>query len=401
VLLWGHAASGSGAPKVLLDFAASLRRERVDVRAVLTRGGPLTDAYRQTVPTTVVDGPLARRVQQLGELLAPTPTPDRVVDFLARAATRGPARRLHRAARTADVVWANTAAAVPYLVALPPEPAVVLHLHEMRYAIELVLAARSKGPSAVTQLRAALDRVTTVVVPSEAARADLVELVPEAGPITAVVHPGVDAGRTATDWEARRLRREIGIPAQAQVVVAAGTWEWRKGADLFVQIAAELARAGHQDVHFLWVGAAWAGEARTEQARRLTRELQDCGLGGRVHVVAPVADLTDHLGLADVFMLPSREDPFPLVAVEAAALGKPVVCFDSVGTGELVATGGGTVVPSLAVGAFATAVSTLLTDPTLRASTGAAARAAADGFTTEAMCDGMRAVLDRAWPSHG
>lgn len=60
---------------------------------------------------------------------------------------------------------------------------------------------------------------------------------------------------------------------------------------------------------------------------------------------------------ADVFVLPAREDAFPLVCVEAAALGRPIVTFDNGGAAELVARADcGTVAPALDVDALARAI---------------------------------------------
>lgn len=38
------------------------------------------------------------------------------------------------------------------------------------------------------------------------------------------------------------------------MVVGAGTVDWRKGADLFVQLAREVRRTTREPVHFVWVG---------------------------------------------------------------------------------------------------------------------------------------------------
>ena len=95
----------------------------------------------------------------------------------------------------------------------------------------------------------------------------------------------------------------------------------------------------------------------------------------RVEFVGEVADPRGLLESADVFVLPSREDPFPLVCLEAAQSGLPVVCFaDGGGAPELVEEDAGRVVPYLDVGAMATAVAEIVGDEELRARLGHRAR---------------------------
>ena len=60
----------------------------------------------------------------------------------------------------------------------------------------------------------------------------------------------------------------------------------------------------------------------------------------------------------------SREDPYPLVCLEAASLGKPVICFaDAGGMPEFVEDDCGYVVPYLDLNAFATKIIELSSDP--------------------------------------
>ena len=161
------------------------------------------------------------------------------------------------------------------------------------------------------------------------------------------------------------LRRRLGVPDEAPVVGAVGDLIWRKGPDLFLALGAALAkRTGRAGAaHLVWVGGApgrgtWA-ETTTDRALR--------GLDGRVHLVGEQAHPEDWYGLFDLLVLPAREDPFPLVALEAAQRGLPVVAFDQGGVPELLAPPGeapaGIVVPPLDVEALADAVDALLEDP--------------------------------------
>ncbi len=69
----------------------------------------------------------------------------------------------------------------------------------------------------------------------------------------------------------------------------------------------------------------------------------------------------------DVFLLSSREDPYPLVVLEAALLQKPIICFESAGGApELVESDAGMVVGYLDVVAASEAIITLVKDPVLR-----------------------------------
>src|SRR5205814_4023764 len=65
-------------------------------------------------------------------------------------------------------------------------------------------------------------------------------------------------------------------------------------------------------------------------------------------------DARPYLRAGDVFLLSSREDPFPLVALEAAQCGLPILCFaDSGGMQEFVEGDAGYVVPAADVEAMA------------------------------------------------
>ena len=79
-----------------------------------------------------------------------------------------------------------------------------------------------------------------------------------------------------------------------------------------------------------------------------------------VRFTGSVANSIDYFSAMDVFVLASREDPFPLVVLEAAAQGVPTICFDATAGGacEFVEDDSGIVVPYLDVAAMADAITT-------------------------------------------
>jgi glycosyltransferase involved in cell wall biosynthesis len=132
-----------------------------------------------------------------------------------------------------------------------------------------------------------------------------------------------------------------------------------------------LRRIGSRNVRFVWAGAPTeAGQLET--LRRLASELD---VSDMIDFVGEQADLRPYFRTADVFVSSSREDPFPVVCLEAAAHGVPILCFDGAGgMPDFVKDDAGRVVPHLDVVAMAEAIAGLLDDTLARKRAGECAR---------------------------
>lgn len=150
------------------------------------------------------------------------------------------------------------------------------------------------------------------------------------------------------------IRSELGIPDDAFVVGGSGTTDWRKAPEYFVQLAYYVRKRNpDRPVHFLWVG----GDRSGDQFAALRHELRLCRLENQVHFVGAKSNPLEHFAVFDLFAMVSREDPFPLVNMEAASLGKPIICFDGAGgSPEFVESDAGIVVPYLDLDGMAEAI---------------------------------------------
>ena len=173
------------------------------------------------------------------------------------------------------------------------------------------------------------------------------------------------------------------------VVGAMGTICKRKGSELFVAAARDVRRA-RPDVEFRMAGNLVVGAER-----RWAQELVSAAAReGIAH--ASWVDGPDELGRWDILVLAARSDPFPLVVLEAMALGKAIVATRVGGIPEQLGDGAGLLVEPEDVGGIAAAVARLADDPRLRADLGAAARRRVeDNFTVELQAEG----LERAYRS--
>lgn len=98
---------------------------------------------------------------------------------------------------------------------------------------------------------------------------------------------------------------------------------------------------------------------------------------------------------ADIFCLPSAEEGFGMVVLEAMACGLPVVISDQVGARDAVPEDAGRVVPVSDADALADALAPLVENADLRRETGTRARdAAVNGG------NGWDDYVDRLWPSY-
>ncbi len=158
---------------------------------------------------------------------------------------------------------------------------------------------------------------------------------------------------------AEAFRRENKIGPDDRVVVSCGTLDSRKSFDWFAALARHHAKTagGAPVTHFLWVGRV----AEEQLLFHAEHDLKKLGLAGRLHHLDEVEDVRFALGLADVFLLCSRIDPFPSVVLESFMMGLPVIGFDSgQGSRDMIReTGFGTVVPYLDLDAAVRAIDEL------------------------------------------
>jgi len=164
------------------------------------------------------------------------------------------------------------------------------------------------------------------------------------------------------------LEKTYGIPKGAVVIGGCGNAEWRKGNDIFNWIARRvLQKTSPLDVYFVWVGAG----PQHEIFELIKSDIHLMGLENRIILIPPTPQALDYISRFDVLLLSSREDPYPLVVLEAALNETPVVCFDGAGGApELIESDAGFVVPYMDISAASEALINLIVDPSLRETMG-------------------------------
>jgi UDP-glucose:(heptosyl)LPS alpha-1,3-glucosyltransferase len=142
-----------------------------------------------------------------------------------------------------------------------------------------------------------------------------------------VIHNGVDLTYFHPDLRVEhreRIRSELGIPAQAKVVLFVGSGFERKGLFPLLRALTSL-----ESVHLLVVGK----DRKLGRAQQLAVTL---GMSDRIHFLGARTDVRPFYGAADVFALPTLYDPFPNAVLEALACGLPVLTTPGSGAAELV-----------------------------------------------------------------
>jgi glycosyltransferase involved in cell wall biosynthesis len=184
------------------------------------------------------------------------------------------------------------------------------------------------------------------------------------------------------------LRRRLGLAGDTPLVLNVGRVSFKKGLDLLLRAAAGLPEA-----HIAVLGPD-DGDGTMERLQRLRDEL---ALRERVHFLGPsdAQGPGDAYADADVFVLPSRNESFGLVAAEAAAAGTAVVLTDRCGVAELLG-GRAALVTACDAGALRDAIGRVLADAELRASLAAGGREVARETTWDAVAERQEALYERA-----
>lgn len=208
------------------------------------------------------------------------------------------------------------------------------------------------------------------------------------------IPPGVDLNRF-TPGDQETARDALGLPREALVLAFVGRIQPLKGPEVLLRSAAELLRRYPELRSRLLVlvvgGPSGNGTERPEALHRLAEEL---GITEVVRFLPPQSGdaLVEVYRAADVVTVPSYNESFGLVALEAQACGTPVVAAAVGGLPVAVADGvSGLLVSGHDAAGWADALGTLTLRPERRRRLAAATTAHATSFswkhTTEALLD--------------
>jgi UDP-glucose:(heptosyl)LPS alpha-1,3-glucosyltransferase len=174
-----------------------------------------------------------------------------------------------------------------------------------------------------------VNRAKRIVCVSEGVAEEIRRYFPAQASRTIAIANGVDTDAFAPDSrrrDASALRRELGIGEQRLVAIFVGS-EWqRKGLEPAIRA---LALAPDWDLLVV-------GDGDRERYERLAEQL---GLAGRVRWFGVSRDVAPLYQLADALVFPTSYEAFPLVALEAAASGLPILATPVNGVRELVVDG--------------------------------------------------------------
>jgi O-antigen biosynthesis protein len=156
-----------------------------------------------------------------------------------------------------------------------------------------------------------------------------------------------------------KLRAKLSIPIDSIVILGAGAGIRRKGIDLFFDVARDF-EVKHPNVYFLWVG-------QLDSEIQLSLMNQEEEIPKNVILLSPEKEVSLYFQGADLYLLTSREDPFPSVVLEAMNASIPVIGFQNAGGfSDIVTEKTGVLVPYLDVKAIGLAIADLLKDPNKR-----------------------------------
>lgn len=238
--------------------------------------------------------------------------------------------------------------------------------------------------------RVALHAADVVIAVSEALKAEIMWMYELADDQVVVIHNGVRASRFAGPVDAEAVRAPYGVGADDPMVLFVGRLVAQKGPDLLLEAVPEVRE------HFATAAFVFTGDGYLLQS--LEHRAVQLGVAGAVHFAGYTDDgeLERLFKSCDVVCVPSRNEPFGIVVLEAWSAGKPVVASAAGGTDEFVDDGrnGVKVVPEPA--ALAKGLLSVLGLDDRGRAMGAQGRAdALDRFTWAAVARRTRTVYTR------
>ena len=359
ILFISHDTSRSGAPTVLLNYIKWMKKKhpQADIGFVALNRGDLIKEFLEVVDYHI-ELPVHSVLQKLRNKLRLGDIKSKK-DFSSKFY-----KKLSK--YNFDVIYANSVQSISVGIAIKEKLGVKLiaHIHELPTVINIL------QPDFIEKK----DDIDLFLSPSKLVSQKLTE------------EFSVDSTKISTVYEFIEKEKHTQTSERKTDVFkigAAGTFHWRKGNDVFLQVARHLLNHYPElKVEFLWVGAL------PEQERIIVeQDIIKLGLTEVVRFTGLVEKPTEYFKDLDLFVLTSREDPFPLVCIEVGVCGIPIICFeDATGTEEVVRKTGNFVVPYLNIEQMAEKIHFYYNNPEIAKIHGKNNKKEFSEFTSEKIC---------------
>jgi glycosyltransferase involved in cell wall biosynthesis len=295
VIFVSHDAANAGAQRLLITLIEWLHDNKgIQPKIILRHGGPLVADFYKLGPVLEMDS-ISSNTKR---------TKDKLVRFCGQSNS---------------LIYVNTL--VPGDVAeqlASLDIPIITHVHELENAIKRWC---------VKEHLEALLRLTRHFIAASPPVARNLEDAHHVDParITTIYEYIACQKQSAARLDRAAIRKQKGLPQSGFIIFGCGTTDWRKGPDLFIEVADQARKLGLEDAYFLWIGVD------TGEVEELEAKVRRLGLEDRVRFLGETQDARSYFAAGDLFLLTSREDPFALVCLEAADCGLPIVCFDKAG----------------------------------------------------------------------
>lgn len=333
VLFITHDSSRSGAPMLLLYFLKWVKDKNMnwEITTLTLVKGALDEEFKETSHNFdfYYNRYISRRQYYIKRFLY------RNFDFESYYKTEFFKKYKKN---TYDVIYANTVVSLPMAIKLKNDnvktPKLICNIHELSVIIDTSVQNFKEIAHEVDLFIAGSKLVAETLVTNYEIPLSKIKVVYDFTDLTLL-----------PKYEAKEIDA-------AFVIGAMGSMNWRKGNDLFLLTALALKKKyPDTDIKFEWMGAQPFIDKNI-----MKNDLIKTGLtSDYIKYSHSSVNYREFFKKIDILLLTSREDPFPLVAIEAGAYGLPLITFDkATGINEIITKnkGGGFIVPYLDIEAI-------------------------------------------------
>jgi lipopolysaccharide biosynthesis protein/glycosyltransferase involved in cell wall biosynthesis len=353
-LFVSHDAHKGGSQNVLLNTISWFKTyTSINIKILCLEGGELLPRFQELADTIVLS-----QTQQKDTKASKDSLTNLVLRFCNN--------------KTPDLIFGNTVVAgivYPWLNNLGAP--ILTHVHEMEQSIQYY------GADSMDYV---LQYSTHFLACSAAVRNNLISYHGISADKISIGHASIyeDPGLHKLSLnETNRKKKKLGLIQNKHLIFGCGIgMPFRKGADLFMDLGRILQREKRDDFHLYWIGefertatdgkdGIWA-----DYLERLKQDnLHEC-----VTFLGYKNNPKEYLQVGDIHVITSREEPFGLVALEAADCGVPTICFENAGAADFIGEDAGYVVPFEDLEAMAQKIILLMNNEDLRKTLGACAK---------------------------